>query len=420
MTSLIHLITVQLHHKIMSNSNYSEKSEVGQVFKVLDSLSESAQARQTDVSLSQSEQPLLAISSLGRFGRFGNQLFQYAFLKICAKQSGAMVECPAWIGQTLFGCSDPEIVHRLTPAIESQSNQESFFDLLPEFVPYIEKLANQSSCKIGADALKTGAQNVDLWGFFQFHTRFYLPHKEYFQSLFLPVDALKIVLDNGLNFLKSQGKTLVAIHLRQGDFVKLPLAGFTLITPARWWRDWLRTIWHKLDDPVLFICSDELEKVLPEFSEFKPITWKDLPIELPEQMKNQKIEFYIDFFVLSNCNVLGISNSIFSFSAAMLNNQSKLFIRPHWDFSTKFTTFDPWNSEPLLYFGSPQPKFSKNLIDALKTTLATQGFWAMLKCLFIYIPQSLLRKWSVRMYLKYQVQGLIGMWKVFSSLKISS
>ena len=58
------------------------------------------------------------MSSLGKLGRFGNQLFQYAFLRICAEKSGARVECPPWIGQTLFGHKDATISQQLPPAIE--------------------------------------------------------------------------------------------------------------------------------------------------------------------------------------------------------------------------------------------------------------------------------------------------------------
>jgi hypothetical protein len=46
------------------------------------------------------------MSSLGRLGRFGNQIFQYAFLRICANESGARVgneaSCPRSVG-ALFG-----------------------------------------------------------------------------------------------------------------------------------------------------------------------------------------------------------------------------------------------------------------------------------------------------------------------------
>jgi hypothetical protein len=105
------------------------------------------------------------------------------------------------------------------------------------------------------------------------------------------------------------------------------------------------------------------------------------------------------------------SNSNFSFVACMLNERAKMFVRPHWDFSTKFAVFDPWDSDPLLWLGDQQSKFVKSLPDVLYITYVTQGFWAMLKCLFIYVPQSLIKGWAIRGYLGYQIKGILGVIK---------
>jgi hypothetical protein len=108
------------------------------------------------------------MSSIGQLGRFGNQLFQYAFLRICASESGSTVECPPWIGQSLFGHQDATITKRLPPAIEKKDEEETLFDMIPEFIPYLEKLANAKSIRVGAEALNSGIYDVDLWGFFSF------------------------------------------------------------------------------------------------------------------------------------------------------------------------------------------------------------------------------------------------------------
>jgi hypothetical protein len=39
----------------------------------------------------------------GRNGRFGNQLFQYAYLRIMAEKWKADLELPDWVGQVFFG-----------------------------------------------------------------------------------------------------------------------------------------------------------------------------------------------------------------------------------------------------------------------------------------------------------------------------
>ncbi len=397
----------------MEKSKYTTNSETDRVFNVFDTFKKDAEDTKSlsANSAATANEPVLTMSSIGQLGRFANQLFQYAFLKICAQKSGARVECPPWIGQTLFGHNDAPISKRLPPAIEYWDSGESLFDIIPEFIPYIEKLADAKSSRVGSEAIEHGLANVDLWGFFQLPTRLLEPHKEYFRSLFQPVMELKSTLEDGLNNLDSKGKTIIGIHIRRGDYITEPQAGFTLVFPTKWYCEWLDGIWEQLEDPVLFLCSDDLDSVLPEFEKFSPVTWRDLEILLPESMKDLNIEFYIDFFMLSNCDVACISNSNFSFVACMLNERGKMFVRPYWDFSTKFTVFDPWDSEPLLWLGGQQTKFFKSLANILYVTYVTQGFWAMLKCIFIYVPQSYIKGWGLRAYLGYQIQGIVGVVK---------
>jgi hypothetical protein len=139
------------------------------------------------------------MSCLGKLGRFGNQMFQYAFLRICAEKSGSRIECPFWIGQTLFGHKDAPISQQLPPAIERWDAIESLFDSIPELIPYLEKIAEAKSSRVGSEALEHGLANVDLWGFFQFHTRLIAHYKEYFRTLFQPVMELKSPLEDSLN-----------------------------------------------------------------------------------------------------------------------------------------------------------------------------------------------------------------------------
>lgn len=400
--------------EIVANSKYTSKSETDRVFSVFDGF------KKEDTSNYLVEEntfePVLTMSSIGKLGRFGNQLFQYAFFRICAEKSGAKVECPAWIGQTLFGHYDAKISQRLPPAIERLDVGKNLFDVVPEFIPFLEKQADAESYRVSSEALETGLANVDIWGFFQFHTRYLKPHQEYFRSLFQPVSDLKLALEDSLNNLRSQGKTIVGIHIRQGDYLRQPRTNFTLVFPTKWYCEWLDGIWNELEEPVLFLCSDELDSIIDDFEKFSPVTYKDLDIKLPERMKDLDMEFYIDFFILSNCDKVVTSNSNFSFVACMLNQRANMFIRPHWDFSTKFTVFDPWDSNPLLRLGENQTKTFKSLADIVYVTHSTLGIWATLKSVFIYLPKSIITGWMLRVYLGYQVQGMIGIIKSLFSI----
>ena len=399
----------------MEKTTYSTKSETETVFSVSDTSQKdgvNTKSTSTDGTAT-SIDPVLTMSCLGKLGRFGNQLFQYAFLRICAERSGSRVECSSWIGQTLFGHKDAPVSQQLPPAIEYWDMAETLFDIIPEFIPYIEKITNAKSSRVGSEALEKGIANVDLWGFFPFHTQSFAPYKEYFRSLFQPVMELKAPLEDSLNILRSKGKTIVGIHIRRGDYITGPQVGFTLTFPAKWYCEWLDGIWNELDNPVLFLCSDDLDSILPEFKKFSPVICQDLEVKIPESMQHLNLEFYIDFFILSNCDVVCISNSTFSFLACMLNERGKIFARPHWDFSTKFTAFDPWHSEPLLWLGDNKTKFFQSFFDVLYIAYVTQGIRGMFKSIFLYFPKNSLNVWGFRTYLGYQIQGIIGVFKSF-------
>src|SRR5262245_49493375 len=74
-------------------------------------------------------------TTLGSFGRFGNQLFQYAFARAYAERYGALLEVPDWIGRRLFGVTDP--------------------------------YPSRALPRTAQDCIPWGEVNIDLFGYFQ-------------------------------------------------------------------------------------------------------------------------------------------------------------------------------------------------------------------------------------------------------------
>ena len=257
---------------------------------------------------------IITMSTLGKNGRFANQIFQYAFLKIYAQEHNLRVETPSWIGQTIFGHNDSPSTKSL-PLFQERTN-----NIQDAIIPNTDRVFN----------------NVDFWGYFQYNTKYYAPYKEYFRSLCKPVPEIQAKMAQGLQKLRNKGKTIVGIHLRRGDY------GYQhfFIAPTQWYLEWLNNIWSTLDKPILFIASDEIDKVKQDFSQYNPVIVSDLDCEIPEA------DFYPDFYLLSKCDILAISNSSFSFAASMLNEQGKLFMRPHLP-SKKLISFDPWSADTI-------------------------------------------------------------------------
>ncbi|HVW25565.1 MAG TPA: FkbM family methyltransferase [Polyangiaceae bacterium] len=263
--------------------------------------------------------PRIAMTTLGLNGRFGNQLLQYAFLRLYADPRGLEVEVPDWIGRDIFGFANPEPAEPL-PVLE-----EDHFDA---------RAALQGS--IG------GPTNVDLYGFFALGGAAYAPHKEKFRELFQLSAPARAAVSEPLARLRERGRTVVAVHIRRGDFV----GGAHWPAPTAWYTDWLDSEWARFDDPVLYVATDDLS-VLADFAQFAPVTASDLWTPVPG------VEFLLDFVTLTIADYLAKSNSTFSAVAALLNERAKGFMRPNPELGG-LVAYDPWNA-PFLLGAFPTP-----------------------------------------------------------------
>ncbi|WP_254173819.1 FkbM family methyltransferase [Planktothrix pseudagardhii] len=267
------------------------------------------------------KKPVITMSAF-EIARFGNQIFDYAFLKIYAQTHDLHLEIPRWVGHYLFGHQESQISRQLPDAVEHEQSFEGS-----------EMLILNSP---------TPLKNVDVRGYFQLHTQYYSKYQNWFRSWFHPVSSITEKMEEAMNRLRAKGKTIVGLHLRRGDYSwACHHVPYLRIAPSEWYREWLKGLWETLEQPVLFIASDEIENVVGDFVDYNPVTIQDLGVELP------LAPFYPEFYILSQCDILAISNSTFSFAASMLNERCKFFFRPHLKYK-KLIPYDPWNSEPLL------------------------------------------------------------------------
>lgn len=252
------------------------------------------------------EDDYISMSTLGTYGRFGNQLFQYAALKIYAWLNGLRVEIPAeWMGRRMFmSCND-----------------------ISHFSATKQKDLDGECIWLNGQQLK----GFDIKGYCQYHTSHYASYKYYFRSLFKYEPTIEKALQETVSPLKD--KDLIGIHIRMGDY---RLSGRNAnIAPIQWYQDWLKENWARFDNPALFVASDEIDNVREYFAEYDP------------QFYPSEAHFLFDHYMLSHCDYLLISNSTFSFTAAMLNERGKEFHRPDFN-QKKMVSFDPWDAKPLL------------------------------------------------------------------------
>ena len=239
---------------------------------------------------------------LGRFGRFGNQVWQYMYQNTYAKEHDLTIQTPKWIGQYLFGISDAPIA-----------------EILP--TPF-------------RDEKIVGGFNIH--GYFQYHTERYQSQKEYIKKLFAPTSEIKAMVSPAVEDLRSKGKTIVGLHLRRGDYCS---RATRYLTPTKCYLGWLDSIWDTLDEPVLFVASDEPDKIVDDFARYNPISCYEA--------KPEQAPFYQDYYILTQCDVLAISNSSFSYTASMFNDRCKIFMRPEF-VEHQLIPYDPWDALPFL------------------------------------------------------------------------
>jgi hypothetical protein len=261
------------------------------------------------------EVPHIGASLFGIDGEFGNQIFQYAFLKLYSEKYGLILELDPWIGDRLFSLWDAPVTMILPFILEVEYLRDNLFALPP---------------------WELGISDRDTQGYFQAHTQYLAPYRKKFISLFQPVAIVESIMQEFLREIRKQGKTLVAIHLRKGD-----AEGQNRTTDCDVYLNWLRELWPTLDNPMLFLASDDIKMVKPLLMEFKPITSESVKIPVPGA------GYYPDFYVLTQADYLAVGNSTFSFAASMLNQKAKTFVRPNAE-NTNLIPYDPWNALPIL------------------------------------------------------------------------
>ena len=280
--------------------------------------------------------PVFIMPTLGRRGRFANQLFQYAYLRIAAEKRGAIVQTPAWSGQELFGFRDP-LVEEGTVAATVKDWTIDDNDL---YLNRDEPIGDR----------------VEFRGFFQCHSRHFLPHREFLRRLFVFRPDLRRLFDEVVARLREGGRPLVAAHLRRGDYGE----GQFFRAPVKWYADWLDSA-AAPRDPALYLCSEAPETLVEGFKPRSVMHAGLLPNLSPG------LAYILDFYVLTQADALAISNSSFSFMAAMLNARATTFVRPCLD-ERRLLAFDPWDA-PILFPRHLRPGEQAEL-DALDAATA--------------------------------------------------
>ena len=278
----------------------------------------------------------ITMTRLGTHGRFANSIFQYAFLRVYAMQHNLAVQTSEWVGEQLFNLQ-PSPVTMALPAKAERRAAGAFSQQLP---PLGDEFVGK-----------------DFRGYAQYHTSYYRPYRDFLCDLFQPVESVRDRLAPAVARLDSLGRTRVGIHLRRGDYGQR----IFYITPVQWYLDWLKENWSRLDDPVLYVASEDRELV-NAFRDYDPQTAESLGVDLKSEplaaytyqdydlqhRQAHLLDFFPDWYLLTWCEFLLIPNSTFSFTAAMLSPRLMSCHRSYLP-TQRFRGIDPWDTTPLTY-----------------------------------------------------------------------
>jgi len=275
----------------------------------------------------------ISFSQFGRWGRFGNQLLQYAFLRCYADRHGCELQLPPWVGNQVFGLSNPPVTTPLPVYGERHEGDPRWTD----------------ACQPEGDEFV----NKNFEGYAQFHTSWYTEREiGAIRRWFRPT---AVVRNRFTHVPVGRSGVWFGIHLRRGDYGQ----GQFYITPTEWYQQRLAEVWGKCDraERHLFIATED-PSLVDAFAEYEPVTTGDMGIELrAEPMENYaylsrdlqecepwQLDFFPDWYLLSQCDVILMPNSTFSFTAALMGAYS--VHRSHLPTQT-FEEITPWSAYPL-------------------------------------------------------------------------
>lgn len=279
---------------------------------------------------------IITMRRFNEVGRGCNQMFRYAFLTRYARKYDAELQIPPWIGDHLFDL----------PKLRSPET---------ELLTYREQGNGREHPEPPVGDVLVGQ---DFWGYAQYHTRYYLPGKAHFVKTFQPTEKVKNRLAPARRKLLSGDDVVIGIHLRRGDYGRRIFP----IIPTSWYLDWLESNVHLLGDVRLFIATEDPDLV-DDFAKagYNLVTMEGLGVELTSPFdlhfghlrhdvvtdNARALDWYPDFYLLSQCHVILGPSSTFSFMAAMLAPRLLEF----WRASLKVETFvqtDSWDAYPQL------------------------------------------------------------------------
>jgi len=230
---------------------------------------------------------MISFKLLGNYGWFGNQLFQYAFLRTTALRLKVPFYCPRWLGDEVFNLNDKNLRAKEPLGITKTYTHPS------------------RCCSFIKSAMEI-QDGTDIIGYF--HTEKYFEPQKVREWYHFRKEKIAVVSEKyrKIDFSKSVG-----CHLRFGDDKNIRF----YLLPTQYYLHAFTKVRRK---ETVLVFSDDIEAAKQQF--------RDLKENLIYIEDNQNYE---DLYLMNLCHDFVASPSTFSWWGAWLNSYSdKIIVVP--------------------------------------------------------------------------------------------
>ncbi len=251
---------------------------------------------------------MITFRKLGKHGRFGNQLFQYAGSRLYAELNGFDWAFPPWIGDHIFSLPRSLLKphHFFLPTIQLEDMKSTSW---PERLLHPLGLWRRSSMsKLYAHP----KDMINIYGHLQDETSInkLREHRDLIRSWFIWKPEIESTFRAA-----TRGISWVGLHIRHGDYV-----GAGCAIPVQIYLDALSHI--RGNHPVYLATDDPTVQY-----ELDPNILLNVPNPLPDLYACTPGDLF-DFWMLQHATVVIGGGSTFSWWAAFLGTNRKYYAPP--------------------------------------------------------------------------------------------
>lgn len=271
---------------------------------------------------------MITNTSIGHYGRLGNQMFQYSLLFSVSKKFGREIILPIENEHRIKGRFNPvldkEDVYGLDlyKGFDIDARTASHSELLD----LIEYKYNETYSGFCPDVFTT-PDNTDFKGYFQYW--------KYFDDLFEEVkkeftflEQIESVSRERMDEL-SEGKKTIGIHVRRGDGLQ-DNDRFQILHPLDYYSKGIDIIKSTLEEEVkIIVFSDDTDWCNENIKFDNAVVADQWESEKGANLENEHI---IDLCMMTMCDHLVMANSTYSWWGAFLmkNESGKVVVPNEW------------------------------------------------------------------------------------------